>query len=260
MNRAVASIEQVFDTGGVAVPAPDLVALRQLGEQVRPLSAAAERVLPVPPAFASLIPQGGLVRGTTLITSGGAATSLALALAGPATAAGSWCAVVGVAHLGLLAAAELGVALERTLLIADPGPQDWAGTVAALLDAVEVVLVQPTAPITPTVQRRLVARARDRGSVLVQAGGRAGLWAAQPDLTVAAGTSQWEGLGIGHGRLRARRVEVEVSGRRGAVRPRAAELWLPGPDGQIALAEPPRPAVRPADSPALPASAWRDAG
>jgi hypothetical protein len=257
---SLASIEQVFDTGGVSVPAPDLVALRQLGEQVRPLSAAAERVLPVPPAFAALIPQGGLVRGSTIVTGGSAATSLALALVGPATATGSWCAVVGVAHLGLLAAAELGVALGRTLLIGDPGPQEWAGTVAALLDAVEVVLVQPTAPITPTIQRRLVARARDRGSVLVQAGGRADVWATQPDLTVTAGASRWEGVGVGHGRLRARRVDVSVSGRRGAVRPRAAELWLPGPDGQIAVASPARPAVEVAEPPGLVAPQWRDAG
>ena len=256
----------------MAVPAPDLVALRELGERVRPLSAAAERVLPVPPAFAGLIPQGGLVRGSTVVTSGSAASSLALALAWPATAAGSWCAVVGVAHLGLLAAAELGVALERTLLIADPGPQEWAGTVAALLDAVEVVLVQPTGSISPTTQRRLVARARDRGSVLLQAGGRPEVWAAQPDLAVASGASRWEGVGIGHGRLRARRVAVQVSGRRGAVRPREAELWLPGPDGQVALAAPARPVGgaddlaagrttdRTADRRMLDAPAWRDAG
>jgi hypothetical protein len=248
----------------MAVPAPDLLALRQLGERVRPLSAAAERSLPVPPAFAELLPQGGLVRGSTVVTAGSAATSLALALAGPATAGGAWCAVVGVAHLGLLAAAELGVALGRTLLIADPGPQEWAGTVAALLDAVEVVLVQPTAPVTPTVQRRLVARARDRGSVLVQAGGHAGVWAAQPDLTVTAGTSRWEGVGVGHGRLRARQVEVTVAGRRSAVRPRSAVLWLPGPDGRIAVAAPRSPAARPAPDRAAPAeveaAAWRDAG
>jgi len=228
----------MFDTGPVAVPAPDLTALRQLADAVRPLSAAAERVLEVPEAFAGLIPQGGLPRGATVLTSGGAASSLALALAGPTTVAGSWCAVVGLAHLGLLAATELGVALERTLLIADPGPHEWAGTVAALLDAIEVVLVQPTQPITPSVQRRLVARARDRGSVLIHVGGRRDVWASQPDLTVAAGQSRWEGVGIGHGRLRARRVEVEVAGRRGATRPRRADLWLPGPDGRISVAAP----------------------
>ncbi|MCB0971154.1 MAG: hypothetical protein KDA97_06505 [Acidimicrobiales bacterium] len=210
--------------------------LRRLAEQVRPLAASGERTLPVPEAFADLIPQGGLVRGSLVASTGGAATSVALALAGPATAAGSWCAAVGIAHLGLLAAVELGVALERTLLVADPGPHEWAGTVAALLDAVEVVLVQPTHPISPSVQRRLAARARERGSVLIHAGG-GDRWASAPDLVVSSGPSSWEGIGVGHGRLRARQVPVEVSGRRRAVRSRRAVLWLPGPSGEVARVE-----------------------
>lgn len=222
----------------MAVPAPDLAVLRQLGERVRPLSAAAERTLPVPEALAGVLPQGGLVRGTAVATAGSAATSLALALAGPATVAGSWCAVVGVADLGLLAAAELGVDLGRTLVVADPGPAGWAPAVAALLDAVELVLVRPGHTVTPTTRRRLVARARERGSVLVHVGGTATVWAEAPDLTLTSGPSRWEGIGAGHGRLRARRVAVEVAGRRGADRPRRVELWLPGPDGRIALAEP----------------------
>ena len=122
----VASIEHMFDTGPMAVPVPDLAVLRQLGERVRPLSAAGERILAVPPALAAILPQGGLQRGSTVATGGVAATSLALALAAPTTAAGAWLAAVGLPHLGLLAAAELGVALERTLLVADPGPRAWA--------------------------------------------------------------------------------------------------------------------------------------
>lgn len=236
----------MFDDGAMPVPAPDLAALRQLGDRVRPLSAALERTLPVPEALAELLPQGGLVRGSTVATGGSAASSLALALAGPATAAGSWCAVVGVRHLGLLAAAELGVVLERTLLVAEPPAHEWAATVAALLDAVEVVLVAPERAPTPTVHRRLVARARERGAVLlwvdaeVRPGGALGAStrAEQPDVTVVGGTARWEGIGRGHGRLRARQLEVTVSGRRAAVRPRRAELWLPGPDGAIALASP----------------------
>jgi hypothetical protein len=185
-------------------------------------------------------------------TAGSAATSLALALTGPATAAGSWCAVVGVDDLGLLAAAELGVDLGRTLVVADPGPDGWASVVASLLDAVEVVLVRPGHAIVPTTRRRLVARARDRGSVLIHVGGRATVWAEAPDLTISSGASCWEGIGAGHGRLRARRVEVEVAGRRGAVRPRRAELWLPGPDGRLALAEPRTVASSPAEPVATP--------
>jgi hypothetical protein len=243
----------------VAVPAPDLAVLRQLGERVRPLSAAAERTLPVPPALAELLPQGALVRGSTVATAGTVATSLALALAGPATVAGSWCAVVGVADLGLVAAAELGVDLGRTLVVDAPGPADWAPVVAALLDAVEVVLVRPGHPITPTTRRRLVARARERGSVLVQVGGRAGVWSERPDLTLTGGRARWEGIGAGHGCLRARRVEVEAVGRRGADRPRAAALWLPGPDGAIARVDPVRAPV-PVPAPAPAAAPLRDAG
>lgn len=222
----------------MAVPAPDLVALRQLGERVRPLTSAGERLLPVPPPFAELLPQGGLQRGSTVVTGGVAASSLALALAGPTTASGAWVAVVGLPNLGLLAGAELGVALERTLLVADPGHHLWGSTVASLLDAVDVVLVRPGQPITASTQRRLAARARDRGAVLLQAGGQAGMWIEAPDVAVSATSATWEGVAGGHGRLRARRVTVAVSGRRGANRARRAELWLPGADGRIARADP----------------------
>lgn len=217
----------------MAVPSPDLAALRQLGERVRPLTSAAERVLAVPEPLAVLLPHGGLARGTTVVTGGVAATSLALALTGPTTTTGGWVAVVGLGDLGLLAAAELGVALERTLLVSEPPASAWATTVSSLLDAVEVVLVRPGRGVPTSVQRRLAARARDRGSVLIQAGGRAGVWAEAPDLTVTATAATWEGVGQGHGHLVVRRVTVSVAGRRGAVRPRGGALWLPGPDGRI---------------------------
>lgn len=234
----VAFAVHLFDTGPVAVPAPDLDALRLLGDRVRPLAAADERILPVPAALASLIPDGGLRRGTTVATGGLAATSLALALVGPVTVAGaaggSWVAVVGLDDLGLLAATELGVDLERALLVAEPGPQAWATTVAALLDAVEVVLVRPSHPVGVSAQRRLCGRARERGSVLVAVGGRTEAWAQGPDLVVSSPSATWEGVGDGHGHLRARRVVVSITGRRGADRLRRGELWLPGPDGAIA--------------------------
>lgn len=222
----------------MSVPAPDLAALRLLGDRVRPLAGAEERTLPVPEALASLVPRGGLQRGSTVATGGVAASSLALALVGPVTTAGSWVAVVGLAHLGLLAAAELGVDLERVLLVAEPEPQAWAATVAGLLDAVEVVLVRPPTRVGVSVQRRLTSRARDRGSVLLQVGGHTGAWAQAPDLVVSASAGTWVGLGPGHGRLQARRLDVAVTGRRGADRPRRATLWLPGPDGRITRAEP----------------------
>ena len=245
-------IEQVFDTGRVAVPTPDLSALRQLGDRVRPLAGAGERTLPVPEAFVSILPRGGLQRGTMVATGGVAASSLALALAGPVTVAGAWVAMVGLEQMGLLAAAELGVDLERVLLVANPGPETWATTVATLLDAVDLVLVRPPRPVAVGVQRRLSARARERGSVLIQVGGHAGAWATAPDLVLSATAATWSGLGVGHGHLRARRVSVAVTGRRGADRPRRAELWLPGPGGEIArVAAEVVPAAPPASVPGL---------
>jgi hypothetical protein len=52
------------------------------------------------------------------------------------------------------------------------------------------------------------------------------------ELRLMPARSTWEGLGDGHGRLNARRVEVRATGRGTAGgRPRSAELWLPAPDG-----------------------------
>jgi hypothetical protein len=235
----------------MAVAAPDLTALALLGQRVRPVSAATERVLTVPGALAGLLPHGGLQRGSLVATGGGAASTLALALVGPTTAAGGWVAVVGLPHLGLVAAAELGVDLERVLLVAEPGPARWAASVAALVDAVEVVLTCPPRPVAVGVQRRLLAQAREGGAVLVQVGGPTGRWATAPDLVVAATTTTWRGLGEGHGHLRGRLAQVAVTGRRGADRPRRAHLWLPSPTGGIApvVAAGVGPAVEPAAGP-----------
>ena len=75
--------------------------------------------------------------------------------------------------------------------------------------------------------------------MLLQVGGHLGAWAQAPDLVVGGTTATWVGLGQGHGRLRGRQVEVAVSGRRGADRPRRALLWLPSPDGGLAPVEEP---------------------
>ncbi|NBH10575.1 hypothetical protein GTY80_45970, partial [Amycolatopsis sp. SID8362] len=65
-------------------------------------------------------------------------TSLLLALLAPATAAGSWAAVVGLPSLGLAAAAEHGADLSRLALVPRPGAE-FPAVVAALLDGVDVV-------------------------------------------------------------------------------------------------------------------------
>lgn len=174
--------------------------------------------LPVPGELERLLGEG-LRRGATVAVLG--STSLALALLAPASARGSWAGIVGQPSIGILAAAEAGVVLERLALVPDPGP-DAAGAVAALLDGMDIVLVGPRAGILDADRRRLVARARERGSVLVSTSP----W---PGAAVVLGvrTLGWTGTGEGEGRLRSLDVQVMRSGRGAAGNRLSVELTLP---------------------------------
>ena len=168
-------------------------------------------------------------RGSTVaIGSPPGGVSLALALVAAATTDGGWAAAVGLPSLGLLAATELGVKLERLALV--PFPDDrWPVVAAALLEGMDLLLLGLPGRAQGADARRLVARAREQGTVLVvlePPGSRC--WPEAPDLRLSVAAATWNGLGCGHGYLRSRRVEVVVSGRRAAARERRASLWLPG--------------------------------
>jgi hypothetical protein len=230
--------------GGVAVVAP----LSELVERAQPVSLAGERLLPVLPALRPLLPAEGLRRGSVMTVGGGAvaglagaagsgATSLGLSLLAAASAEGSWCAAVGLPALGLAAAAELGVVLERFPVVASPGPGSgpggWAWVVAALLDACDVVLagLPARSGLRAADARRLTARVRERSAVLVVVGDG---WSEPAEIRLTVASSTWEGVGRGHGRLRARQVEVVGGGRGAAARERRVPLWLPHPEGGVA--------------------------
>jgi hypothetical protein len=154
--------------------------------------------------------------------------------------------VVGLPAVNPVAAAELGVDLERMALVPAPGP-DWAEVVGALLDGVDLVAVAAPAAMTVAVARRLAARARQRGSVLVCVGQWPGA-----ELTIEADRGVWHGLGVGRGRLRCRSVTLVVRGRGAAGRPRQARMWLPALTGPLPMiggqpgAEPAPPVREPA--------------
>ena len=229
----------------------------------RPVVLARQRLLEVDPGLVGLLPDGGLCRGSVVAvgaaapgwTAAGAgapptsasaasapatqgATSLALALVATASRAGSWVAVVGAPDLGLEAAAHLGVDLDRVALVPGAGRQ-WATVTAALLDAIDVLVLSPLGPVRATEARRLVARARERGAVLVvlpPSGGCSWRWPEPADVQLTVQRARWDGLESGAGHLRGRLVEVVAGGRRSAARPRRCHLWLPGPDGRLAVA------------------------
>jgi hypothetical protein len=205
-------------------------ALHDVVGRTRPIAQAGEQVLPVLPCFASLLPWAGLRRGATVAVSGPGATSLALALLAAASAAGSWAAAVGLPSLGLVAAVEAGVEPARFVMVAAPG-RDWAAVVAALVDAFDLVLLRPPGRPSAAAHRRLVARARERGAVLLVHGPWEGA-----DVRFRVEGAAWQGLGDGCGHLRRRRVEVVAEGRGAAARANRARLWLPDDDGRPAPA------------------------
>jgi hypothetical protein len=194
--------------------------------QLRQPGAGAGEVLTVLPELARLLPGGGLRRGSTVAVRG--ARSLVLALLAAATRNGSWAAVTGLPDLGLAAAAELGVDLERVALVPNPGAE-LVAVLSALVDGFDLVVLGP-ASVQPQTARRLTDRVRNRGTVLLTAGAWPGA-----DLELSVSGRRWHGLTQdGHGHLSARDVVATSRGRGAAARPSSVGLSLPGPEGAVA--------------------------
>ena len=186
---------------------------------------ARDRLLPLATALAGLFPDGGLRRGSTVVVGPGSspgATSLALALLSGPCAGGSWCAVVGAPDLGLVAAAQLGLDVERLALVPVPGDK-WAVVTAALLEGFDVVLLSLPERVSQSDARKLEARARERGSVLAVLGEG---WPGTADMRLGIAGGRWLGLEDGFGYLTCREVEVVAGGRGAASRPRRVRLWF----------------------------------
>lgn len=225
-----------------AVPDDVLVALRR-GATVL----AYERTLPVLGVLSAVVPDAALVRGQVVVVRGVADVSLALALAAEPTRTGSWLAVVerpDVFELGGDAASELGVMLERVVVVTLPhGPTAAASgggrgdavvaeALATLIEGFDVVMMPAGIALAPQAVRRLQARLRTRGGVLIVVGGSAA-W--QPDLvlwsTPVGDRGGWVDVDD-IGRLVRRRLVIEVQARRRG-RPTRHGLWLPGEGGEV---------------------------
>lgn len=205
----------------LAVELPD--GLSALAERVAPLALAGDRTLPVSEAFADLFPERGLVRGRTLACSGPAATSLALALAAPAVVAGSWLATIDVPTIGLDAASEFGIALERVVAVRAEATR-WPDVVAAAADGFDILIARVPADASPSAMRKVATRLRQRDVVMLVLGDPGPL---SCDGVLTADGAEWVGLGDGYGHLQHRRLVVEASGRRLHGR-RRCRVALPG--------------------------------
>ncbi len=202
--------------------------------EVRRLRAQLERVqgrrmdaavLPTHPSLAELLPGGGLRAGAAYSVA--PSSSLLLSLIARPSREGAWCAAIGMPELGAEAAAALGVALERLVLVPDPGPR-WLSVAATLAEVMPVVAVRATGRVSEAEASRFMARMRDRGATLLVQG----VWP-QAEAALQIGESEWRGLGDGHGYLSSRAVTVTVQSRRSPV-PRRARMLLPDREGSLA--------------------------
>src|SRR5690606_32049435 len=118
-------LESMFEYGRMSsaavaiappVPAGNAEQIRELQARIRDMQATKldTRALPTSPALARLLPGGALRQGAAYSVLG--SVSLAMALLAEASAAGSWCAVVGAPDFGVEAAAGMGIELERLVL------------------------------------------------------------------------------------------------------------------------------------------------
>jgi hypothetical protein len=141
---------------------------------------------------------------------------------------------VGFPELGWEAAAEVGLPLQKAVAVGLPGDAHselWAKVMATMLDAFEIVMCGPGVVATASTVRKLRARARERGSVLVQVTARGpdhhtspvSRWS-EGDVVLRVLESTWEGLGQGWGSLSRRTMVVQVGGRGSLSRPRHCEV------------------------------------
>jgi len=224
--------EQVFDTGAMRSAAH----LELVRESITTASTLAhERTLPVIGDLAPLVPSGGLQRGSTLAVHGVGATSFALALAGQAVRQGSFMAVIAPPSFGLAACLDFDIPLRRVVQFVLPSDvANWAQVIAAVVEGFDLVMLADRHQATGSQARQLTARNRERGSVLIRVGGPA--WPDAADLRFDVSSPEWSGLGQGHGHLQARKVAVQVAGRRYHGRKRAHEIMLPASEGGVVVA------------------------
>ena len=169
-----------------------------------------DRAIPTAAGLRRLFPGGALRKGASYAVHG--SFQLALAMLAEASSTGAWCGVIGCPAFGAEAAAALGVALDRCVLIPDPGA-DAVGLAGALSEILTLVVVCGVQHPRPTAVERVSARLREHGSALVAVGD----WP-RPESTLRVTASHWRGLGQGHGLLEDRELIVQTQDRRGVGR------------------------------------------
>lgn len=184
---------------------------------------------PVPEPLSILFPHGKIRAGSTVGISGSARSSLAFGLAGAAMGEESWCALVGMPHVGAGAFEGLGIDPARTALVPHPGP-NATQVLSALVDGIDVLVLGADLPLTDALWRSLTARARTHGTVILQIS--CTTHTLRQDLSLVSEHREWTGMSRGYGRLRSRIITVCAQGR-GAASRAHIDIELPSAHGAL---------------------------
>jgi len=211
--------------------------VRQLHERLGPVTLSRDQLLDVPKPLLPLFPFGGLPKGFIVGFEGAGSWSVAMSMAATVMGDHGWMGIVGIEEFGLVAAAELGVDLNRVLVVESPASSRLAPAMGALLEAVDVLIVKPRRLIGAEPARRIKAKATEKGRLVFHLDG-ARQWPTTPDIVVRSISQRWEGLDDGHGHLRHRHLDLVAHGRRSAARGRSTSIIVPGPHGGLATSPP----------------------
>jgi hypothetical protein len=207
-------IEQMFEYSSMAPaltvnqPEPTRADVEALRHRIQAMetSTAHPGVFPVHAALSKLFPRGGLLAGA--VYSLDSSASLVWSLLAEPTQKGTWCAVVGMPDLGLGAAEELGVNVDRLVLVPSPGSQ-WMAVLGALLDIVGVCALGSVSPPNERSLSILYGRLRERESTLLVRSG----WP-RVDVTLEA-EHRWDGVEAGRGLLQEHHLRITATPRSG---------------------------------------------
>lgn len=233
---------------GTALPAPAALpreSVASRAQEVHRLRSEISRMqrrrsdvpfLPLDPALEGLLPDPGLRVGSSYSIS--PSPSLLGALLAAPSQKGSWCAIIGMPTIGVEAMSDLGVELERLILVPDPGPR-WLTVATALSEVIPIIAVHPRSRVSDADITRLNARLRDRGCTLLVTAP----WP-QSEATIRVEETEWHGLGSGWGLLSDRTVTLRASGRR-FESGRRVRVQMPTALGRVGDAPAPLQPVKP---------------
>jgi hypothetical protein len=112
-----------------------------------------------------------------------------------------------------LAGWEMGIEPARLITVRCSDPVQWPKVVAALLEGLAGVYAEVPKGVPEPMLRRLAALARARSSALILRPLEGALPSGMAFLRMRPLQIQWSGLDAGHGRLQARRITFEISGK-----------------------------------------------